>query len=88
MAYDYDRDGVARANPGPADDAYMITPNDSSDLPMPVRVLRVDVAGDIHVITRSGNERTLTLLDGECLTCGVTKVFSTGTTVTGILGYP
>ncbi len=85
--FDYDRDGVARANSGPADDAFMITPADGSNLAQPVRTLRVSGAGDIHVVTRSGNERTLTLDAGEMLMCGVTKVFSTGTTATGILGY-
>lgn len=86
--YQYDRDNVARADAGPADDCFMITPDNGNNLAIPVRALRVAVAGDIKVTTRSGNERTVTLIDGEMLHCGVLKVFATGTTATGILGYP
>lgn len=84
---EYDRDGVARANGRPADDAYMITPSDSENLPVQVRAIRAANGGDLHVITYSGTERTLTLLDGEILTLVVRKVFATGTTATGLLGY-
>lgn len=85
--YQYDRDGVARADPGGADDAYMITPSDGSNLSQPIRALRVATAGDVHVMTKSGAERTLTLLAGEIVVCGMTKIFSTDTTATGLLGY-
>jgi hypothetical protein len=87
MAYSYDRDNVARADPGPADDMFDITPGDSENLAQPVRALRVGGAGDLHVITRSGSERTIAVLDGEVITCGILKVFATGTTATGLLGY-
>ena len=87
MAFYPDRDNVARADPGPADDAYMITPSDIINLPTQCRAIRIGVAGDVHVITRIGEDRTLAVLDGEVLTCGVLKVFATGTTATGLLGY-
>lgn len=87
MAYNYDRDDLARADPGPADDMYTITPNDGANLAQPVRALRVSVAGDLHVITRSGSERTIAANDAEVITCGILKVFATGTTATGLLGY-
>jgi len=87
MPYEYDRDNLARASSSPSDDAYMITASDASNLSQPVRALRVAGAGDIHITTRSGADRTLTLAAGEMLYCGATKVFSTGTTATGILGY-
>ena len=87
MTFTPDRDNVARADPGPADDAYMITPSDSANLPTQCRAIRVGVAGDVHVLTRIGQDRTLTLLDGEVFTCGVLKVFATGTTATDLLGY-
>ena len=85
--YDYDRDGVARADAGPADDIYTLTGNDSTNLSIPVRAFRASGAGDVHVITRAGNERTITVIAGEVITCGITKLFVTGTTATGILGY-
>lgn len=87
MAISYDRDNVSRASEAPADDAYMITPNDSANLPSQVRAIRVAVAGDLHIITRLGTERTLTVTDGETVLVGVTRVYSTGTTATGLLGY-
>ena len=87
MAYNYDRDNIARADGGPADDAYTISPHDTNPLPQACRALRIGGAGDIVVVTRSGNQRTWTALAGETIECGVTKVLSTGTTATNILGY-
>lgn len=87
MAIDYDRDNVSRASAAPADDAYMITPNDSANLATPVRAIRVAVAGDVRILSALGEDRTLTMLAGETLKCGALKVFSTGTTATGLLGY-
>lgn len=83
----YDRDGASRPSEAPSDDAYMITPIDGLNLPTQVRALRVATAGDLRVINRQGIERVVTLLASETFSCGVVKVFATGTTVTGILGY-
>lgn len=81
-----DRDNVSRASDAPADDAYMITPADSA-LTLPVRAVRVAVAGDMKITTRAGTVRTLTVTANELIVCGVTQLWATGTTATGFLGY-
>lgn len=83
--YNYDRDGVARADSGPADDAFVITPADS-DLGQQVRALYVTTGGDLVVTTRSGNIRTIPVPDNFMFECGVIRV-AAATTAGGIIGY-
>lgn len=85
--FEYDRGNYPRPSSAPADDVYMITPHDTNLLPQTVRAIRIAVAGDIRIMTAAGNDRTLTVLAEEVLLCGATRVYSTGTTATGLLGY-
>ena len=73
----------------PAEGAFAITPNDSTDLTEPTRGICFAAAGDLKVDMLNGD--TVTFTDGS-LAAGavhplrVKKVYSTGTTATGIFG--
>jgi len=73
----------------PAERAFSITPNDSTDLTVPTRGICLAAAGDLKVTTLGGD--TVTFSDGS-LAAGVIhplrvrRVWSTGTTATGIFG--
>lgn len=66
-------------------DAFPITPSDSVDLAQAVRCLIVTGAGNIKVTTAAGNSVVLAVPVGY-LPLQVTRVWSTGTTATGIGG--
>lgn len=65
----------------------VITPADGSNLDYVSRGITVHTAGAVHILDVDGNEVTLTLPTGfhEIL---FIKVFSTGTTATGLTGHP
>lgn len=65
-------------------DIVPVTPNDSADLPTAGRAIRAQGAGNIHIITGLGTDRTTAIAAGEMLFVQVRKVFATGTTATGI----
>ncbi|WP_139312700.1 spike base protein, RCAP_Rcc01079 family [Acuticoccus yangtzensis] len=66
---------------------FTITPNNSADLPKVVRGISVQAAGNLRAITFEGAEVTLPVPAG--FVPGVfKKVFATGTTATGLVGYP
>jgi hypothetical protein len=62
-----------------------VTASDSADLsPAPCRAILVDVAGDVKVSYASGKSDTLTLAAGIWHPMQVSRVWSTGTTATGL----
>ena len=72
----------------PARDAFAITPNDSTDLSSTTKALHVSTAGDIKLTFMNmlqGASITLTL-DVGYHPIRVKRVWSTGTTASGITG--
>jgi hypothetical protein len=78
----------ARSLTGPLTNAVAITPHDSNDLAQTTRGLYVGVAGNVRVIFAGDTEAvTLTgLAAGMVHPFRVTRVLSTSTTATGIVG--
>lgn len=66
---------------------FNITPNDGTDLPQKAYGIYVSGAGDLHYISEHGDEDTVTLAAGDKWIIVVKKVYSTGTTATGIKGF-
>lgn len=70
---------------------FSITPNDAADLPKVVRFIRClpvsGVAGTIKVLTFDGDTVSTEIAKGERLEMVVKRVFSTGTTATGLEGH-
>lgn len=67
----------------PAENIAAVTPNDSTDIAANCRGLLCGVAGDCKVTTQAGNAVTIPLQAGYN-PIRVTRVWSTGTTATGI----
>ena len=68
--------------------ARPITPSDSAALTAPVGAISVGASGTVTVDTVGGQKNTpLTFAAGYIFEIAVTKVYSTGTTATGICGY-
>jgi hypothetical protein len=66
--------------------AVKITPSDSASLSAPVRGLVVSVAGDVKVVMVDNTVATIYLAAGIIHPLIVTKIYSTGTAATGIIG--
>ncbi len=67
--------------------AVAITPHDSNDLTDPCSGFYVGVAGAVKVITASGETVTFAnVVAGIVVPLAITRVFSTGTAATGIVG--
>jgi len=71
----------------PAERAFAITGNDSTDLTIFPRAIYVGGAGNVKVITLGGDTVTFSgMLAGTVLPVRVKRVFSTDTTATNLLG--
>jgi hypothetical protein len=71
----------------PAERAFAITGNDSADLTVTPRAIYVGGAGNVKVTTIGGDTVTFSgALAGTIIPVRVTRVFSTGTTATNLLG--
>lgn len=71
----------------PAQNAFVVTPNDSADLAYAARSLFVGGAGNIAVDTTGGDTVTFTgVVAGTILPVSVARVYATGTTATNIVG--
>ncbi|MDQ0349731.1 spike base protein, RCAP_Rcc01079 family [Ancylobacter vacuolatus] len=70
----------------PADDAFAITPADGADLAILPRALWIGGAGTVKVTMKGGGEVTFTHPGGAPLDIRARRVWSTGTTATGIIG--
>lgn len=70
----------------PAENAFAVTPNDSTDLTHAARALFVGGAGDIKVDTVGGDTVTFTgVTAGSIFPVRVSRVYATGTTATNIV---
>jgi hypothetical protein len=65
--------------------AAAITPSDTADS-VNYRAVYVGGAGNLKVTTKTGTDTTLAVIAGQVIPIAVTRVFSTGTTATGIVG--
>lgn len=72
-------------NSGVATDCASITPSDSTIQMW--RMIYVTGAGNLKVTTWDGNDVTVALPAGYEFKCAVRKIFSTGTTATGLIGF-
>ena len=71
----------------PAERAFAITGNDSTDLTVFPRAIYVGGAGNVKVITLGGDTVTFSgVLSGTVLPVRVKRVFSTDTTATNLIG--
>ena len=71
----------------PAERAFAITGNDSTDLTVFPRAIYVGGAGNVKVTTLGGDTVTLNgAVAGSILPVRVVRVFSTGTTATNLIG--
>lgn len=62
----------------------VVTPSDTLDLPDgPCSALWVNVGGNVHGLSTNGDEGTFTVSAGS-VPLGFKRVYSTGTTATGI----
>lgn len=71
----------------PATDAFVITPNNGSDLAKPARAIYVGTGGSLAVTTVAGNTATfVSVPSGTILPIWVCRVSATGTTASNLLG--
>ncbi len=71
----------------PANDAFSITPHDSNELSQVTRALFVGGAGNINLTTAAGTTLVFTgVTAGSILPIQASKVLSTSTTATNIVG--
>ena len=71
--------------PGPSAVRVAVTPSDTVDLPDgPCRGIHCNVAGDVKMTDLAGNAVVMTLLAGVPYAYACTRIWSTGTTATGI----
>lgn len=81
-------DAFSSNQPGldsPAFYGAAVTPADGSDLANTARGLYVGTAGNIKVTTKGGSEITFTNVPVGILPVSVKRVWSTGTTASGIV---
>ncbi|PIY28392.1 MAG: hypothetical protein COZ09_10095 [Comamonadaceae bacterium CG_4_10_14_3_um_filter_60_42] len=75
---------------GLAKDIIPVTPANDADIAVntvAVGIICKGNAGDVVIITASGNERTYPIASEETLPVGVSRVKATGTTATGIWAF-
>ncbi len=69
----------------PAQDAFAVTPSDTGGIS--ARALYIGVSGDVKIDTAAGSAITFSnAVGGTILPIRATRVYSTGTTATGIVG--
>lgn len=69
---------------GPAPDMAPVTPSDGTDLAAMAVSLYIETGGTVVVTTAAGQHRTISVADHSYLLVGVRRVWSTGTTASGI----
>jgi hypothetical protein len=70
----------------PAMGVFAVTPNDSTDLAIFTRAIRANVAGTIKITGYDKVDTTCNFLAGETRPIRARRIWSTGTTATGIEG--
>ena len=81
--------GVGPNLTGAVRDIIAVTPNDSAgtapfDNDTVAIGLYITTGGTVKITTAAGTDRTITVPDNFYLVCSVSRVFSTGTSATGI----
>jgi hypothetical protein len=66
--------------------AVVITPNDNANLTDPVSAIYVGGSGNIRLVTLAGDQVVVSSTPIGILEIGATKIFSTSTTATGLIG--
>lgn len=69
----------------PASYASDISPSDTVDLPAAGRAINVASSGSVRVTTVKGDVATVTIAAGIAFPIRVQRIWSTGTTATGIV---
>jgi hypothetical protein len=68
--------------------AVAITPNNSADLATPVKAIITGTSGTLKVdMTGVGAGVTIQVIAGQQYQISVKKVYATGTSATGIIGF-
>ncbi|WP_227271821.1 spike base protein, RCAP_Rcc01079 family [Roseobacter weihaiensis] len=78
--------GSQTGSTGPLTELEEITPSDSADLQTVTRALNVATTGTVFVTTLDGQTGAITIAAGIPFPLRATRVWSTGTTATGIVG--
>ena len=71
-------------------DAFLVTPHDSNELSEVTRAISFGTAGTLKITTEDGTDITIpsgALAVGIMHPIGARRIWSTGTTVTNIVGY-
>lgn len=68
----------------PANDAFLITPDDGTDLAEIPRAILVGTGGNLRVTTKTGNTLTIPNVPAGTLSLRVTRVFATDTTASDL----
>lgn len=72
---------------GPARDAFVIVPDDANDLATMARALYVGAAGDLSIVTPSGNDVVFAgVPSGTILPVSAIRVLDEGTSAGAIVG--
>lgn len=71
---------------GPCEDGFAVTPSDSVNFTIAAKCLYVGGAGTVTIVTRLGTVLQFTVPAGGILPWRCTRVNSTGTTATLIVG--
>lgn len=69
------------------DKTFTVTPSDSVNLSTQIDALEIGTAGDVSIITPNGETLDLTAVPAGILPLAATRVRSTGTTATGLVGH-
>lgn len=83
------RHAMAQSLVRPIEGVFMITPNDSTDLPHVTRRIVVTGSGGtvvVRTVASAETNQTVTVLSGETLDWAAVRVLATGTTATGLRG--
>lgn len=81
-------DKFSSANPGlesPASYIAAVTPDDANDLPVASRAVNVAQSGTVQVTTVDGATGTVYVAAGVAFPVRASRIWSTGTTATGIV---
>ncbi len=70
----------------PPTHVFAITPDDLTDLPNAVRCLNVTTSGAVRVTTVAGDTETIHVAAGITFPIRAQRIWTTGTTATGIVG--
>ena len=71
----------------PVGNAFTITPNDSNDIQKTRALSLTGATANVDVDMAGGQRITITLVTGVIHPIAITKLWTTGTTATGVIGY-